>query len=384
MKKIIALTAPFLILLGCNTNEVPNTNVLIEQENVEGLRARQAVLVNQNNLLKQELNKVMAAIDRLDKDKKKSLVTVLQLKETNFVHTIMLQGIIKTDQNMLLDAEYAGTVKKIHVKEGQKVNKGDLLITLDDGGLAQNLALQKVQLDLAKTLYERQERLWKQNIGAEIDYLQVKAAYESQKKTYQQLQQQLKKSALYAPFSGRVDDVVVEVGELVSPGVSPLLRLINLSNMYVEADVPEAYFPSINERTNATIEIPVFDYSFTSQVTHKGTHINTGNRTFRVSLATDNAKNLAPNLITTVQLVDYQNPKAIVVPLDVISENFDGAQYVYVVNSDEKAEKRFVQTGLVEGAYVEILKGLRVSDRVIDEGARLVKENENVQVTNSL
>lgn len=384
MKKIIALTAPFLILLGCNSTEVPDTNVLIEQENVEGLRARQAELVNQNNLLKQELNKVMAAIDRLDKDKKKSLVTVLQLKETNFVHTVMLQGIIKTDQNMLLNAEYAGTVKKIHVKEGQKVNKGDLLITLDDGGLAQNLALQKVQLDLAKTLYERQERLWEQNIGAEIDYLQVKAAYESQKKTYQQLKQQLKKSALYAPFSGRVDDVVVEVGELVSPGVSPLLRLINLSNMYVEADVPEAYFPSINERTNATIEIPVFDYSFTSRVTHKGTHINTGNRTFRVSLATDNAKNLAPNLITTVQLVDYQNPKAIVVPLDVISENFDGAQYVYVVNSDEKAEKRFVQTGLVEGAFVEILKGLRVSDRVIDEGARLVKENENVQVTNSL
>ena len=151
MKKIIALTAPFLILVGCNSNEVPDTNVLIEQKNVEGLRARQAELVNQNNLLKQELNKVMAAIDRLDKDKKKSLVTVLLLKETNFVHTVILQGIIKADQNMLLNAEYAGTVKKIHVKEGQKVNKGDLLITLDDGGLAQNLALQKVKLDLAKT-----------------------------------------------------------------------------------------------------------------------------------------------------------------------------------------------------------------------------------------
>jgi RND family efflux transporter MFP subunit len=176
----------------------------------------------------------------------------------------------------------------------------------------------------------------------------------------------------------------VEVGELVTPGASPLLRLINLNNMYVEADVPEAYFPSINKRTAATIEIPVFDYSFKSRVTHTGTHINTGNRTFKVSLATNNAKSLAPNLITSVRLVDYQNPAAIVVPLDIISENFDGAQYVYVVNSDEKAEKRFVKTGLVEGAYVEILEGLSVTDRVINEGARLVKENENVQVTNSL
>ena len=383
MKKIFFL-ASLIFLIGCSTAETPDTNTLIEQENVEGLRALQAELVSQNNLLKQELNLVIDAIDRLDKDKKKSLVTVLQLKETDFVHTVILQGIVKTDQNMMLNAEYAGAVKKIHVSEGQKVRKGDLLITLDDGGLAQNLALQKVQLDLAKTLYERQERLWAQKIGAEIDYLQVKTAYESQKKAYQQLQQQLNKSKLYAPFSGRVDDIVVEVGELVTPGASPLLRLINLNNMYVEADVPEAYFPSINKRTAATIEIPVFDYSFKSRVTHTGTHINTGNRTFKVSLATNNAKSLAPNLITSVRLVDYQNPAAIVVPLDIISENFDGAQYVYVVNSDEKAEKRFVKTGLVEGAYVEILEGLSVTDRVINEGARLVKENENLQVTNSL
>lgn len=384
MKNIAFLTVPLLMLIGCSSADTPNTNTLIEQENVEGLRARQGELVNQSNLIKQELNLVIDAIDRLDKDKSKSLVTVLKLKETNFKHTVVLQGIIKTDQNMMLTAEYLGTVKKIHVTQGQNVKKGDLLITLDDGGLAQNVAVQKAQLDLAKTVYERQKRLWEEKIGAEIDYLQVKTAYETQKQTYQQLQQQLKKSALYAPFSGKVDDIVVEVGELVSSSLSPLLRLINLNKMYVEADVPEAYFPNINEQTKATIEIPVFEDAFESQVTHKGIHINTGNRTFKISLDTSEAKNIAPNLITTIHLVDYQNPKAIVVPLEVISENFDGAQYVYVVNNSEKAEKRFVKTGLIEDAYVEILDGLRLSDRVISEGARLVKENENVQVTNSL
>lgn len=384
MKNIAFLTVPLLMLIGCSSADTPNTNTLIEQENVEGLRARQGELVNQSNLIKQELNLILDAIDRLDKDKSKSLVTVLKLKETNFKHTVVLQGIIKTDQNMMLTAEYLGTVKKIHVTQGQNVKKGDLLITLDDGGLAQNVAVQKAQLDLAKTVYERQKRLWEEKIGAEIDYLQVKTAYETQKQTYQQLQQQLKKSALYAPFSGKVDDIVVEVGELVSSSLSPLLRLINLNKMYVEADVPEAYFPNINEQTKATIEIPVFEDAFESQVTHKGIHINTGNRTFKISLDTSEAKNIAPNLITTIHLVDYQNPKAIVVPLEVISENFDGAQYVYVVNNSEKAEKRFVKTGLIEDAYVEILDGLRLSDRVISEGARLVKENENVQVTNSL
>ena len=277
-----------------------------------------------------------------------------------------------------------GAVKAIHVKEGQQVKKGDLLVSIDDGGLAQNVALQKVQLDLAKTLFERQERLWKQNIGSEIDYLQTKTAYKSQQKGYEQLLQQLSKSNLYAPFSGRIDDVISEVGQLVSPGVHPLLRLVNLSSMYVEVDVPERYFPNINKGTIANVEIPVLDHTYKSNVLHKGTHISTGNRTFKISIAADKSIELAPNLITTVRLVDYQNPNAIAIPLEVISENFSGEQYVYVVNENNKAEKRFIKTGLVEGDVVEVLEGLRTSDRVIDEGARLVKENENVQITNAL
>jgi multidrug efflux pump subunit AcrA (membrane-fusion protein) len=119
-------------------------------------------------------------------------------------------------------------------------------------------------------------------------------------------------------------------------------------------------------------------------VIHKGTHISTGNRTFKISIAADRSITLAPNLITTVRLVDYQNPAAIVIPLEIVSENFSGEQYVYVVNANEKAEKRFIKTGFIEGANVEVLEGLSASDRVIDEGARLVKENENVQITNAL
>ncbi|CAI8160130.1 MAG: Cobalt-zinc-cadmium resistance protein CzcB [Bacteroidota bacterium] len=384
MKKIILINLIFGFILACSPSEKPNTQSLIDQQNIAGLRARQAELVSQNNTIKAELNRVMQAIDKFDKNKKKSLVTVLAVEETSFEHKVVLQGVVKTDQNLVLNAEFMGAVKAIHVKEGQQVKKGDLLVSIDDGGLAQSAALQKVQLDLAKTLFERQERLWKQNIGSEIEYLQAKTAYQSQQKGYEQLQQQLSKSALYAPFSGRVDDVITETGQLVSPGVHPLLRLVNLSSMYVEVDVPERYFPNINKGTTAKVEVPVLDHTYESNVIHKGTHISTGNRTFKVSLAADKSIVLAPNLITTVRLVDYQNPKTIVIPLEVISENFSGEQYVYVVNENNKAEKRFVKTGLVEGDNIEVLEGLRISDRVIDEGARLVKENENVQITNAL
>ena len=384
MKKSILFTLIFGLILACSPTEKPDTQSLIDKQNVTGLRERQAELVSQNNTIKAELNRVMQAIDKYDKTKKKSLVSVFDVEETSFTHKVVLQGVVKTDQNLVLNAEFMGAVKAIHVKEGQQVKKGDLLVSIDDGGLAQNVALQKVQLDLAKTLFERQERLWKQNIGSEIDYLQTKTAYKSQQKGYEQLLQQLSKSNLYAPFSGRIDDVITEVGQLVSPGVHPLLRLVNLSSMYVEVDVPERYFPNINKGTIANIEIPVLDHTYKSNVLHKGTHISTGNRTFKISIAADKSIELAPNLITTVRLVDYQNPNAIAIPLEVISENFSGEQYVYVVNENNKAEKRFIKTGLVEGDVVEVLEGLRTSDRVIDEGARLVKENENVQITNAL
>ncbi|MDA0780482.1 MAG: efflux RND transporter periplasmic adaptor subunit [Bacteroidetes bacterium] len=384
MKKIILLTLIMGLVMACNSAKKPDTKSLIDQQDVAGLRARQAELVSQNNTIKEELNRVMQAIDKFDKTKKKSLVTVFPVEEKSFKHNVVLQGIVKTDQNLVLNAEFMGAVKTIHVKEGQEVKKGDLLVSIDDGGLAQNAALQKVQLDLAKTLFERQERLWKQNIGSEIEYLQAKTAYQSQQKGYEQLQQQLSKSTLYAPFSGRVDDIITEVGQLVSPGAQPLLRLVNLSSMYVEVDVPERFFPNIKKGTTAEVEIPVLNHTYDSNVIHKGTHISTGNRTFKISIAADKTIELTPNLISTVRLVDYQNPNAIVIPLEVISENFSGEQYVYVVNENNKAEKRFVKTGLVEGDTVEVLEGLRKSDRVIDEGARLVKENENVQITNAL
>ncbi|MBL19547.1 MAG: efflux transporter periplasmic adaptor subunit [Flavobacteriaceae bacterium] len=372
------------LLFGCSSSETPNTQTLIAQKDVVGLRAKQAELVKQNNAIKKELNSVLEAIDALDENKKRSLVTVLSLKKKFFQHTVILQGTAKTNQNLMLSAEFLGKVKAIHVKEGEAVKKGDLLLSIDDGGLSQNVALLKTQLDLAKTIYLRQKRLWDQNIGSEIEYLQAKAAFESQENSYKQLKKQLDKATLYAPFSGRIDDIVAEVGQLVTPGISPLLRLVNLQSMYIEVDVPERYFTAIEKGTTAIIEIPSFKHSYKSRITHKGTHINLGNRTFKATLAADSDVTLAPNTITVVKLVDYQKSDALVIPLEIISENFEGTQYVYVVTESNKAEKRFIETGLYEGDVVEVISGLKPEDRVIDEGARLVKDNENVRITNAL
>src|SRR5690606_9037654 len=135
----------------------------------------------------------------------------------------------------------------VHVKEGQTVSKGQLLATIDDGGLSSQLQQLKTEAALSKTTFERQKRLWDQKIGSEIQYLQAKANYEAQENTVSQLESQLGKSSIRAPFSGIIDDVIKDQGTVVAPGAgSEIFRIVNLSDMYIDVEVPETYLGSIS------------------------------------------------------------------------------------------------------------------------------------------
>ncbi|WP_313791166.1 efflux RND transporter periplasmic adaptor subunit [Lacinutrix neustonica] len=133
-----------------------------------------------------------------------------------------------------------GILRSVLVKEGQHVSGGQLLARIDDGGMSQQIAQFQIQADLAKTTYERQKRLWDQKIGSEIQYLQAKSAYEGQVEAVNQLKSQLAKTSVRAPFSGVIDDIITEQGSVVAPGQTPLLRIVNLNDMYISVDVPRA------------------------------------------------------------------------------------------------------------------------------------------------
>ena len=251
---------------------------------------------------------------------------------------------------------------------------------VDDGGLEQSVEFQKEQLKLAKTIFERQSRLWEENIGSEIEYLEAKTAFKTQKSRYSQLEEQLQKSVITAPFDGEIDDVFIELGELVTPGQSPLLRLISTSQMYLEAEVPEKYLKSVSVGTPVEIEIPVLNKKINTKISFIGKHINTVNRTFRVVVKIKKTDDLSPNLISTLHIFDYINNNALIVPTNIISENSDGSEYVYSVNNNNTAQKIFIKTGNEENGYVEVIEGLKEKDIIINEGARLVKEGQAVQI----
>ena len=170
MKYLILIISCFA-LISCSSEEEPTTQDLIRNENVEGLEQKRSGLVGQIEELRNELGLVTGALNRLDTTKKRALVSVLTVSPSEFKHRISLQSIVKTDQNMLLQPEIMGAVSSISVREGQRVNKGQVLLRIDDGGLKQTIRLQEAQTALAKTVFERQERLWNDEIGSEIEYL---------------------------------------------------------------------------------------------------------------------------------------------------------------------------------------------------------------------
>lgn len=379
MKQLI-LILTILTIVSCNDKKEIDTNKLIKNKDISALEQKRYELVNQIDFLQKDLNTIISALNRLDSSKKRVFVTVMPVKTSKIKNKISLQSIIKTNQNIVLQPEFTGPISNIKVVEGQSVNKGDVLMIVDDGGLEQSVEFQKEQLKLSKTIFERQSRLWADKIGSEIEYLEAKTAFKTQKSRYSQLNEQLQKSVITAPFDGEIDDIFIELGELVTPGQSPLLRLISTSEMYLEAEVPEKYLKSVSVGTPVEIEIPVLNKKINTKVSFIGKHINTVNRTFRVVVKIKKTDSLSPNLISTLHIFDYINNNALIIPTNIISENSDGSEYVYSVNNNNTAQKIFIKTGNEENGYVEVIEGLKENDIIINEGARLVKEGQAVQI----
>ena len=225
MKHLFLLLTLFLVF-SCGTSEK-------ESQSLIELKIKKAALKEQMDQIGSELKAVEIAISELDTLKKLMSVTSIKPKIKDFNHYIEVQGIVKADQTIDLHAEMGGTVTAIFVKEGQKVSKGQLLATLDSDVIDSSVSQLDTQLALATTTFERQARLWEQNIGSEIQYLQAKAQKESLENNVKSLRAQARKMKITAPFSGVIDQIYTKTGELSSPQ-KPFLKLVNLNTSYYQ------------------------------------------------------------------------------------------------------------------------------------------------------
>jgi len=389
MKNIYLLFSAALILNACSTKKEPSLEEILATNNIEQITSEKIKIDAALQELTANLNKLNRKLTSLNKDKNTPLITTFKVQEEAFTHYIELQGNVQTKQNVLVYPEVPGILKEVLVKEGQQVKKGQILAVIDDGGLAQQVLLSQTNEQLAKTTFERQKRLWNEKIGSEIQFLQAKASYTSQKNATNQLKQQLKKFTVYAPFSGIIDDIFKEKGTVVAPGQrSELFRVINLSNMYIETDVPENYITSITKGKKVEVNFPILGKIVNSKIRQVGNFINPTNRSFKIEVGVPNQDlDIKPNLTAKLKLNDYTNIKAILIPQSIISENAEGQQFIYVVKDKKEnnlavAERLVIETGKTQGDFIEVTKNLITDTEIILEGARSVNNGQAVKVIN--
>jgi len=389
MKNTYLLILITVFLNSCSNKKQLSLEEVLVTNDVELLKSRKSEIDAKLEELSLDLDQLNNKLSILNKDRNTPLITTITTSEQKFNHFIELQGNVKTKQNVLVYPEMPGILNKVYVKEGQKVIKDQILATIDDGGLSQQLLLLKSNEQLAKTTFERQKRLWDQQIGSEIQYLQAKTSYDSQKNATRQLKKQLGKFTIRAPFSGIIDDVFKEKGTVVAPGPgAEIFRIINLSNMYIETDVPESYISSIKKNKMVEVNFPILGRSYDSSIRQVGNFINPSNRTFRIEVGIPNLDGeIKPNLTAKLRLNDYSNSNAILIPQSIISENAKGQQFIYVVKDNKEknqvyAERLVIETGKTNGDFIEVTKNLDANVDIILEGARSVNNGQVVKVIN--
>lgn len=386
MKNIYKLLIITLVLVSCSGNKEQSVEDLIATDNLEAIHKKKDELVTQQQVLTKQIKQLDDKIDELSPDRNVPLITSYTTKEEVFNHYLELQGSVDTKQNLVITPEMGGILKTVYVKEGQNVTKGQLLASIDDGGLGQQKAQLEIQANLAKTTFERQKRLWDQKIGSEIQYLQAKSQYDALQKNVDQINQQLAKTNVRAPFNGVIDDVITEQGSVVAPG-SQLMRIVNLNDMYIETDVPEDYITNVTENKDVKVEFPVLGKTMDAKVRQAGNYINPANRTFKIEVAVPNKdKTIKPNLTAKLKINDYTNENAILIPQSIISENANGEQYIFILTEKDgdkaTAKQIIIKTGKTQGDHIEVIDNLPKDTEIIMEGARSVKDGQTVRITN--
>ena len=373
MKKLFLLSTLSLLIFSCGKKEDnANIDTLISSKNVSALQAKKA-------LIQADLAKIDEALAVLDVKKEEALVSVLTVKDTIFSHYLEIQGNVDTKENILIQPEMPGNLIELNVKAGQRVSKGQVLARTDDAGLSQQLAAFENQYALAKTTFERQKNLWNQKIGSEIQYLQAQTQMISAQKGVAQIKAQLAKTVIRAPFSGTIDEVFAERGQIVAPSAQGLMRIVNLSNMYVSALIPETYIGKLKVGTEVGVLLTSLGKTYQGKVRQIGNFVNPSNRSFGIEVSVPNPENLLrPNQVANLKITDYLSKNTLVVPTNVIQEDSKKNKFVYIVTQSNGktgiAKKAILKLGQSSDNFTEILSGLSDQDIIVTEGINTISD----------
>ncbi|MEM1214860.1 MAG: efflux RND transporter periplasmic adaptor subunit [Bacteroidota bacterium] len=314
-----------------------------------------------------------------------ALVTTTSVQRKDFSSYVSLQGAVSGDDLYDATAEIAGRITRLTVSEGDNVRKGQLIATLDVATIQSQRAELEKSLELATTVYERQKRLWDQNIGSEIQFLQAENNKERLEKSLESLDITLAKDKVYAPTTGVVERVIAQSGEVTSPGL-PIVQILNTSRLKIAADVPENYIRNVNRGDKVQVSIPALGFEQTASVSQIGKTVDPANRTFQVEVRLPSDPALKPNLLAEMKIRDFEAKDVVAIPLNRIQQDVSGKSYVFVrAQEGDKliARKTFVELGRSYEGEAIIKSGLQGGEELILEGARNVSDGQKIEVINT-
>lgn len=375
MKQISIILIASLFAVSC-APEAPT-------DELGKLKKEKDSLKEEKSSISERLAEIEAEIALLDTTKSLALVTTAKPEVKSFNHYFQVYGSLASDQNAQIYPELGGKIVSIWVKEGTRINKGQTIATLDVQAMREQESELKTRLELAETTYKKQKKLWDQKIGSEIQFLQAKNNYEALQNSLAALQANIAKGTITAPFAGVVDEIFPKEGEMAMPGM-PIARLMDLSKMYIEADISENYIGKIKEGDNVVVSFPSLGIEKHTKIERLANYINPNNRTFKIRVDVENSDNvLKPNMVALVNINDFKQDTAVVVASSLIMEGAANKRYVFVVKSNDGVTKAVKQPVEVKMSYEGnslVSSGLRGNEAIVDKGARSIRDGELVEV----
>jgi RND family efflux transporter MFP subunit len=380
MKQFLLICTLFLIA-ACSGNKEENKDLAGKKAELEKLTKERDAIAAKITALETDIQKLSGTTAT----EKAKLVEVTELINQDFAHYIELQGKITTENvSYVTPRGMGGQVKSIYVKEGDNVKKGQLLMKLEDGIIQQNIKQVESQLSFAKNIFQRQENLWKEGIGTEVQYLSAKNNVESLDKQLDLVKEQLSTTSVYAQVSGIVEDVNIRVGETFMGSPMASITIVNPSAMKAVVDVPENYVSKIRKGMPVVINVPDLNQSFNSSISLISETINVTSRSFVAESKIGGNGNLKPNQIAIVKILDHEAKNAIVIPVETVQSDEKG-KYVYVATQEGNktvARKRVITIGEFYDELIEVNAGLATSDKLITKGYQGLYDGQLISKTN--
>ncbi len=367
-------------LSACGNNEGENNSIFNIERKKDQLRNKKQDLRN----IERSIAELEAEIEALENGFSRGdavLVELDTLRKRDLNHYSVFQGNLETRNQVMASAEVSGRIVQLLVDEGDRVQRNQVVARLDTEIIDKQISEVETTLRLARDVYERQKRLWDQNIGSEVQFLEAQNSVERLEKNLDVLQAQRSRAVVKAPKTGVLDQLLLREGELVSPG-TPVAVIVDMDNLKLSVSVPENFLMFIDRGDEVEIHFPSLDKTIQSNISRVGSTIDPENRTFRVETFLPRGHSrLKPNLMARMSINDRTAEDAIVIPLNIIQNELGGKAFVYVAheeNDQMRAEKRYIETGLEYRGQIEIKSGLKEDDILIVRGQQNLSENQRL------